>query len=1206
MFLPVRNRRMAGIAAVEADVAAIKPVSNKTALAALTTAALSLPGFDTQAAIPADRILGNASYGHYQESDERIQVDVYHADALIPLSDRLELSFSLDRDTYSGATPSFSMPLSMANQPKYKQKDDGSAASELSAVDLVSAASGGVTTGGLTILGGLNGFQSFSDGTARGQIELNTLVEKFDAETNAAQLAIDAAFNENKTLVTNTYQANLSSISPETAALTAQFNSDKAALEANIAAVPGTIERAVTIEFTGMQLGSYAGFANNAPIAGGNCAGVLFAGCFNESGMAIGTAQDTSNPIAHLHRNGDATAAALGYHADSSGIYIRALNSKAFTLNSMDFRAPITAANPGSGVNDYWEILGFNTALNPGLATGDGTNYANRVAYQTVPNGFNGNLTLNSTFQNISAFWIHYKGYPQTPVDGKTFGMEVDNILVTPVAAFVDLLNTYKTQLTTLTDTYNAKLLAASPAQVAALTASYNAQLSALTQNYTAQTAALTQGRDAQTAVFNTFAKQLAIDLYGDLLNSMVPTGTPTVQRFQLQPQETRTMPMFNVKYYFDATTLGVSGGWSEEPDFLSNFGFLNISHEFNDKLTTVSGGYGMTSNTITRNGAGHSSHTSHSEHSGGHSSPTDYAELNGESTFHNFNASISQILTKNTLFQSTVNYTHQSGYLTNPYKYVYVRGEITPEEYYDIWQNDKESFDWGSVTNLEVVGIELFREKRPNYRNIWSFSNMLNQYIPTLDATAHFDYRFYIDDWGINAHTFELKWYQSLPGGFTVTPSVRYYSQSQADFFAPYFLAPRADGNYSSDFRLSAFGDLSSGITVSKQFAPGIKLEAGFEYVIHAGDLKLGGGGIGDYADFDYYLAHANLSVDLSARSPSGSGHDSHSHHHHGAPVPAGVMFGHMMNKANDIMVGYRFMHNGQDGSMLSGSDPVSDSVLVSNACGGFKNGCLLKPTKMNMDMHMLDLMYAPTDWLNLMLMPQLMSMEMDMSEPIRPYADQTEENAIGGHAGATHTSDNLGDTVVTALVKVLDTDNHHVHLGLGASAPTGSINAKLNKDTFQDYGMQLGSGTWDFKPSLTYTGQLDDWGWGAQVSGVKRLEKNRYGYAYGDIFQATAWGSYQVFDWLSASVRGIYTNQGTISGKTNQTLENTASVDYPSNYGGRFWDVGFGLNAYVPEGRFAGHSVSFEWLQPVGTDFNGYQLDRNGALSVSWNFSF
>jgi hypothetical protein len=80
----------------------------------------------------------------------------------------------------------------------------------------------------------------------------------------------------------------------------------------------------------------------------------------------------------------------------------------------------------------------------------------------------------------------------------------------------------------------------------------------------------------------------------------------------------------------------------------------------------------------------------------------------------------------------------------------------------------------------------------------------------------------------------------------------------------------------------------------------------------------------------------------------------------------------------------------------------------------------------------------------------------------------------------------------------------------------------------------------------------------------------------------------------------------QGDIQGETNQVHQITANVDYPSNYGGRLVDVGLGLNVSISEGQFAGHNLSFEWLQPVSTDFNGYQLDPTGALAVSWSYSF
>ena len=153
----------------------------------------------------------------------------------------------------------------------------------------------------------------------------------------------------------------------------------------------------------------------------------------------------------------------------------------------------------------------------------------------------------------------------------------------------------------------------------------------------------------------------------------------------------------------------------------------------------------------------------------------------------------------------------------------------------------------------------------------------------------------------------------------------------------------------------------------------------------------------------------------------------------------------------------------------------------------------------------------------------------------------------------------------------------------------------------------MQLGSGTWDFKPSLTYTGQWDQFSWGAQTSGTVRMEdQNESGYALGDLFQATAWGNYNLTHWLTASLRGVYTLQGSIKGQYNDLINQFGPMDYPSNYGGKYWDIGFGLSAVVPSGDLAGNRVSVEWLQPLEDNVNGYQLERNGSLAATWSLAF
>jgi hypothetical protein len=100
------------------------------------------------------------------------------------------------------------------------------------------------------------------------------------------------------------------------------------------------------------------------------------------------------------------------------------------------------------------------------------------------------------------------------------------------------------------------------------------------------------------------------------------------------------------------------------------------------------------------------------------------------------------------------------------------------------------------------------------------------------------------VDDWGINSHTIEVAWYQALFDAIRLIPGIRYYSQSQAEFYAPYYVAPRNDGLYSSDYRLSPFGALSWRIKAETRFQTwNIDWSAtvGYERYTSSGDLALG-----------------------------------------------------------------------------------------------------------------------------------------------------------------------------------------------------------------------------------------------------------------------------------------------------------------------------------------------------------------------------
>ena len=75
-------------------------------------------------------------------------------------------------------------------------------------------------------------------------------------------------------------------------------------------------------------------------------------------------------------------------------------------------------------------------------------------------------------------------------------------------------------------------------------------------------------------------------------------------------------------------------------------------------------------------------------------------------------------------------------------------------------------------------------------------------------------------------------------------------------------------------------------------------------------------------------------------------------------------------------------------------------------------------------------------------------------------------------------------------------------MHLNLGLSLPTGSIDEKHTSGNTLGYGMQLGSGTYEFHPAITYLAQTQSYSYGAQIGGVLRIGENDQDYTLGNKF--------------------------------------------------------------------------------------------------------
>lgn len=252
-------------------------------------------------------------------------------------------------------------------------------------------------------------------------------------------------------------------------------------------------------------------------------------------------------------------------------------------------------------------------------------------------------------------------------------------------------------------------------------------------------------------------------------------------------------------KYFAGRTALSVRAAYSTEDDYKSRAFGVTLRHATANQNTTFTVGFGQSNDEI---------------------SPTDGPQFTEDKKTTDFVVGVTQVLTPNDVAQANLYYAQQRGYLTDPYKAY-----------------------WGV-------------DNRPRERDQWAALLRWNHFFESVDAALRSSYRYYRDDWNVRAHTFQFEWSQGLRDGWTVTPSLRYTTQSAAEFyydpiydpllgppFPPGFLA-NPNAYYTSDQRLSGFGGLTPGIKVAKAFGSGWLVDAKAEYYEQRADWKVGGNG--------------------------------------------------------------------------------------------------------------------------------------------------------------------------------------------------------------------------------------------------------------------------------------------------------------------------------------------------------------------------
>ncbi len=308
---------------------------------------------------------------------------------------------------------------------------------------------------------------------------------------------------------------------------------------------------------------------------------------------------------------------------------------------------------------------------------------------------------------------------------------------------------------------------------------------------------------------------------------------------------------------------------------------------------------------------------------------------------------------------------------------------------------------------------------------------------------------------------------------------------------------------------------------------------------------------------------------------------------------VQFNVLGGHT-HCAGQVMFGYDYMHTHNAG-LFEGTREVSPAKVFSEGFG-------VVHTSMDMDMHMFDLMYAPSDHLTLMAMLPFMQMTMHHLKS-------------DGTTFTQHTS-GVGDLDLMGLWTIYGdscSGGNRLVLNAGVSLPTGSIDAKDHKEgnsanplQVLEYPMQHGSGTYDFLPGLTYLGESQNWSWGAKTLETLRFGRNDHDYRLGNQYGGTAWLAYGVTDWFAPSLRLDGRVWENITGADPALAANPTPEGRPNLRAGSRIDCLFGINLYVPQGHLEGNRLSIEGGLPVYQDLKGPQLGTAWMIGLQWSYAF
>ena len=301
----------------------------------------------------------------------------------------------------------------------------------------------------------------------------------------------------------------------------------------------------------------------------------------------------------------------------------------------------------------------------------------------------------------------------------------------------------------------------------------------------------------------------------------------------------------------------------------------------------------------------------------------------------------------------------------------------------------------------------------------------------------------------------------------------------------------------------------------------------------------------------------------------------------------PTGVTFTDLLDP-KEWMVYLRYQRIEQDGVRNDREDLSSQEV--------FDMGYTVAPEEMTTDVVDVQMFYG---W------EERWTFFADL-----PWIAHEAENVTDTGADFTTESDGIGDLKLGAMRLLHREEGRVLIANLGLSIPTGSIDESDEDAAGQPitlpYPMQIGTGTYDIHPGISWLVQYDTWSWGAQGQWRVSTGSNSEEWARSGEGDMSAWLAKGFSPSIAGSLRLRGYFWGDVHGDADDLDPNVNPQNDEHQQGGERFDVVAGLDWQFGEGHDAIRTLGFEVGKPVLEWVDGPGLSTDFYVTFGWRYSF